>query len=202
MKNQEKPTNQVPQNKTETPKPTPQKTTETSKPNPQQQPTTQNGSEAENTQQRERQQEQKRDQRNPGAGKEHRIGDIDEPQTQGKDDDDDKIKDPDPTIPERRNDPVAGKGDDYSRTRNTPGKTESNAVGEFTETDDMERSSEELNRNRKKGDEEDETETSNISDEEQDEEEPGSFDPETEHKEAFNGERKNSPDERKNKNGL
>jgi hypothetical protein len=130
---------------------------------------------------------------NPGIGKEHKIGDLPETDsTKNEGSDVKKIKDPDPTIPERRNDPVAGKGDDYSRTLNTPGKTESNSVGEFTEIDEMDRANE------------DEEETSDISDEERDEEEPGSFDPESHQKEAFSGDKKNtnSPDEQKNKNGL
>ncbi|MEO5642273.1 MAG: hypothetical protein ABIQ40_12110 [Bacteroidia bacterium] len=128
---------------------------------------------------------------NPG-GKEQSIGDFEKNEKKNQTGDNKKIKDPDPTKPEKRNDPVAGKNKDYARTLNTPGKTDSNKNGEFTETDELDSA------------EEEEEETSNISDEEEDEDEPGSFEPEKGQKEAFSGERKNSNtiDERKNKNGL
>lgn len=176
MKNQEKSKQQTPQNETEAPK------TSSKKPAPEQRNENQ-----QSTPQNAPDKNKKEQKLNPGIGKEHQIGDLPEKDAKNKGGDGTKIKDPDPTIPERRNDPVAGKGDDYSRTRNTPGKDETRSVGEFTEIDEMDR---------------EESETSEGSDEE--EEEPGSFDPENEHKEAFGGERKNtiSPDERKNKNGL
>jgi hypothetical protein len=205
MKNQEKTKRQTPQNGTET-TPKPQKQQQQEQRRTQ---TPQNGTETTTKSQKPAPKQEQENQRsapqnvgdknkkeqklNPGTGKEHTIGDLPESSNSKNEGDVKKIKDPDPTIPERRNDPVAGKdNDDYSRTRNTPGKTEANEVGEFTEIDEMDRA------------EEDESEVSDISDEERDEEEPGSFDPERDHKEAFGGDKKNSvsPDERKNKNGL
>jgi hypothetical protein len=156
MKNQEKTKVQTPQNATtknkqqksqDTKRPTSQNRTDTTKPSKQQD-----------------QQENQKTGLNPDINKEHKIGDLEESDTsKNQGSDVKKIKDPDPTIPERRNDPVAGKSDDYSRTRNTPGKVEANEVGEFTEVDEMDRANE------------DEEETSDISDEERDEEEPGSL---------------------------
>lgn len=183
MKNQEKGKNQTPQKGTETTKNRPQKSQETKR------PAAQNRTDSTKP----KQQDEQKTGLNPGIDRKHKIGDLEEPDTsKNQGSDVKKIKDPDPTIPERINDPVAGKSDDYSRTRNTPGKTATNDVGEFTEIDEMDRANEE------------EEETIDISDEERDEEEPGSFGPEIEHKEAFGGSKKNaeSPDERKNKNGL
>jgi hypothetical protein len=118
---------------------------------------------------------------------------LQEPTTKNKNQDGgdvEKIKDPDPTIPEKRNDPVAGKNSDYSRTMNTPGKAESGSKGEFTDTDEIEQEENEQ-----------EEEIDPVYDKE-DQEEPGSFDPESNQKEAFSGEKKNTPDATKNKNGL
>ncbi len=181
MKNQEKSNQQTPQNGNEAPntspkKPVPEQRQENQESKPQNVPD----------------QNKKEQKSNPGTGKEHQIGDLPGTGTTksgatNEDNDMTKIKDPDPTIPEKRNDPVAGKGDDYSRTMNPPGKTESNEVGEFAEVDAMDR---------------EEGETSDVSGEEEDEDEPGSFDAEEHQKEAFGGERKNSPDDRKNQNGL
>lgn len=131
----------------------------------------------------------KKDELNPG-GNEHHIGDLPKENSKNQGGDMDKRKDPDPTIPEKRNDPVGGKEDAYSRTLNTPGKKETNKVGEFSEVDEMDR------------EEEEEEETSDISDEEPDEDEPG-MDAGKDKKEAFGGGRKNSnTDESKDRNGL
>ncbi len=179
MKNQENSKQQTPQNGNESPNTAPKK------PVPEQRQENQD-SKPQNV----ADQNKKDEKVNPG-GKEHQVGDLPgtgttKSGTKNEDNDITKIKDPDPTIPEKRNDPVAGKGEDYARTMNTPGKTESNEVGEFAEIDEMDR---------------EEGETSDASGDE-DENEPGSFDAEEHQKEAFGGERKNSPDERKNQNGL
>jgi hypothetical protein len=100
-----------------------------------------------------------------------------------------KIKDPDPTIPEKRHDPVGGHDSDYSRTRNVPGKEENHQKGEFTDVGDLD-------------EKEAPSTSSGINEEEDEEEEPGSFDPEMNQKKAFSGEKKNTPDATKNKNGL
>jgi hypothetical protein len=127
---------------------------------------------------------------------------LQEPTTKNKNQDGgdvEKIKDPDPTIPEKRNDPVGGKNSDYSRTMNTPGKAESGSKGEFTDTDEIQQ--EENEQEEEEGEGEEEEEVDPVYNKE-DQEKPGSFDPESDQKEAFGGEKKNTPDATKNKNGL